>query len=379
LSNRYVNKLVINGEAKFDLTGDTITAEDLKAGKTAHDRSGSPITGTLESPSAGSATTPATTITSNPTIDVSSSGLITAYHGAEQSITPTVVSGLVTSGTAGVVTVTGRTTQQMTTKGATTYTPTTTNQTIAASTFLTGIQTIKGDANLKAANIASGTTIFGIAGTHKGGIAATDAVIIVYAAAGCSVTCSGLTFVEHAISGQPSAFIANVASSAFGSKTITESNSGSSKTITVSTAGVYEVSLYRKYLFKAGDSSQNVFTMSGNATYNSISSNYIEICAWTNGTYTGTAISSTVDISKFSTLKVESYGYNGCTNNLNAQLVYGNVQVAIGTRQESSSLGTMALDISNVSHTDDLIVKLYASGTNQAVGLKHRITNVWVE
>lgn len=52
---------------------------------------------------------------------------------------------------------------------AKTYTPGTTDQTIAAGSYLAGKQTIKGDANLVAANIADGKTIFGISGTHKGG------------------------------------------------------------------------------------------------------------------------------------------------------------------------------------------------------------------
>lgn len=55
------------------------------------------------------------------------------------------------------------------TKAATTYTPTTSNQTIAAGTYCSGVQTIKGDANLKAENIAEGVSIFGITGTHSGG------------------------------------------------------------------------------------------------------------------------------------------------------------------------------------------------------------------
>lgn len=56
-----------------------------------------------------------------------------------------------------------------TTKAATTYTPSTSNQTIAAGTYCSGVQTIKGDANLKAENIAEGISIFGITGTHNGG------------------------------------------------------------------------------------------------------------------------------------------------------------------------------------------------------------------
>lgn len=55
------------------------------------------------------------------------------------------------------------------TKSAQTYTPTTTDQTIASGRWLTGTQTIKGDANLVASNIASGVSIFGVTGTHSGG------------------------------------------------------------------------------------------------------------------------------------------------------------------------------------------------------------------
>ena len=54
-----------------------------------------------------------------------------------------------------------------TTKAATTYTPTTSNQTIAAGTYCSGVQTIKGDANLVADNIKSGVSIFGVAGSYE--------------------------------------------------------------------------------------------------------------------------------------------------------------------------------------------------------------------
>lgn len=53
-------------------------------------------------------------------------------------------------------------------KSATTYTPSTTDQTIASGTYLSGTQTIKGDSRLLAENIKSGISIFGINGTYDG-------------------------------------------------------------------------------------------------------------------------------------------------------------------------------------------------------------------
>lgn len=51
------------------------------------------------------------------------------------------------------------------TKAAATYTPGTTSQSIAAGQYLGGAQTIAGDTNLRGANIISGVSIFGVAGT----------------------------------------------------------------------------------------------------------------------------------------------------------------------------------------------------------------------
>ena len=51
-------------------------------------------------------------------------------------------------------------------KSATTYTPTTTDQIIDSGVYLTGTQTIKGDSNLIADNIKSGTSIFGVTGSY---------------------------------------------------------------------------------------------------------------------------------------------------------------------------------------------------------------------
>lgn len=58
MANQYVNKVVSNGVTKIDLTGDTVAAQYLLDGMTAHDRSGAPITGTM--PTMASATSDAT-------------------------------------------------------------------------------------------------------------------------------------------------------------------------------------------------------------------------------------------------------------------------------------------------------------------------------
>ena len=50
-------------------------------------------------------------------------------------------------------------------KAAATYTPTTSDQTIAADQYLSGAQTVKGDANLVASNILKDVSIFGVVGT----------------------------------------------------------------------------------------------------------------------------------------------------------------------------------------------------------------------
>ena len=62
--------------------------------------------------------------------------------------------------------------------GATTYTPGTSDKTIAAGKYLSGVQTIKGDSNLKAENIKKGISILGVAGSLIGGGTITDRLSI---------------------------------------------------------------------------------------------------------------------------------------------------------------------------------------------------------
>lgn len=121
-----------------------------------------------------------------PIISVNSSGLITATAGdksgtkqlttqAAKTITPTkssqtaVTSGVYTTGVVTVAAIPSTYVKPTATKSATTYTPTTSNQTIAAGTYCSGTQTIKGDSNLVAENIKSGVSIFGVDGSLESG------------------------------------------------------------------------------------------------------------------------------------------------------------------------------------------------------------------
>lgn len=118
---------------------------------------------TISAVANGSATNSGTASASSATV---STGTNTLTLSKAVSITPTVTAGYISSGTAGNVTV--QLTATVTTKAAATITPGTTNQTIAAGTYLTGTQTISGDADLVAGNIKSGVNIFGVNGTYSG-------------------------------------------------------------------------------------------------------------------------------------------------------------------------------------------------------------------
>ena len=184
-----------NPQSGADVSGVTATPSDVLSGKKFVDSAGTLQTGTIatktssnltasgatvtvpagyyasqatKSISSGSAEIPATTITTNPTISINSIGKITASVSGTQSVTPTVNAGYVSSGTAGTITISGSATKQLTTKATTTYIPTISDQTIERGTYLAGTQTIKGDANLKAENIKSGVSIFGVFGSYEG-------------------------------------------------------------------------------------------------------------------------------------------------------------------------------------------------------------------
>ena len=112
------------------------------------------------------------------TEDVVSGKTFTSASGLKVTGTHTCEAGLDTSdATAGAGDIlAGKTayvngvkiTGSISSKAAESYTPGTADQTIAAGQYLSGAQTIKGDANLVAGNIKSGVSIFGVAGTYEG-------------------------------------------------------------------------------------------------------------------------------------------------------------------------------------------------------------------
>lgn len=139
----WVNGVQITGalEPGSDTSDATATAADILSPKTAYVATGK-VEGTMQ-----------TVEQATPSISVSAGGLITVT--SEQS------GGFVADGTKSA-------TQQLPVQGAQTITPGTTQQTINGGVYLTGAQTIQGDAGLVPDNIKNGITIFGVTGSYEG-------------------------------------------------------------------------------------------------------------------------------------------------------------------------------------------------------------------
>lgn len=156
---------------KYTGTIATKTASDLTAsGATVTVPSGYYAAQATKSVASGSATGPASISGTTATL---STGTNTLTLTKSISVTPVVSAGYVASGTAANASVS--LTASVTTKAAATITPGTSDQTIASGTYLTGAQTIKGDANLTAAYIKSGVTIFGVQGSLTSAAVSQDA------------------------------------------------------------------------------------------------------------------------------------------------------------------------------------------------------------
>jgi len=155
----------ITGETKNG-TAVSVSASELVSGTYSVTSSGTKDVTNYASASvpSGTATAPASISGTSASV---STGTNTLTLSKTVSVTPNVsTAGYISSGTAGNSSVS--LTASVTTKAAATITPTTSNQTIASGTYLTGTQTIAGDANLVAGNIKKNVTIFNTTGTYEG-------------------------------------------------------------------------------------------------------------------------------------------------------------------------------------------------------------------
>lgn len=206
-----VNKVVYGTTVLVDLTGDSVTPDKLAKGETAHDASGEPITGTMESGiDTSDATATPDDMREGTTAYVNGekvTGTIPLWNGInwdtpkdvtwdsknkrltirgslsarrmikEGSISTMHIPGETLGNATAADVVSGKTFTSADgyriagaapSKDAASYTPGTEDQIIASGQYLTGAQTIKGDANLLAENIKSGVSIFGVAGSFDG-------------------------------------------------------------------------------------------------------------------------------------------------------------------------------------------------------------------
>lgn len=103
--------------------------------------------------------------------DSANSGRITSITGTYTNLPSTsgspITANKILSGYIGFVNGSSAITGTIPSKGATTITPGTGNQTIASGYYLSGTQTIKGDANLIASNIRAGIKIFNTTGIKQ--------------------------------------------------------------------------------------------------------------------------------------------------------------------------------------------------------------------
>lgn len=157
-STYYLEKVTVNA-IPSDYVGSGITqraSADLTAnGATVTAPAGYYENDATKTISSGSAT-PAASISGSSASKVVGNGTITLSKTIAN--TPQVSAGYVASGTQGNTSV--ELSASITTKGATTYHPSTTNQTIASMTYLTGTQTINAVThNLLAENIKDGVTL----------------------------------------------------------------------------------------------------------------------------------------------------------------------------------------------------------------------------
>ena len=183
MADKNVNQVIVNGETILDLTNDTVTANDLAEGATAHDSSGALVNGNLSE---------IEVFENNPTLKFIREGpftflkcypIVRKDYIIRKTSKPSVLLDSNNFGNATAADVIkGKTfTSENGLKVSGTYeppsteptlqaksvTPSATQQVIAPDSGYDGLSqvTVSGDANLTSENIKSGVSIFGITGT----------------------------------------------------------------------------------------------------------------------------------------------------------------------------------------------------------------------
>ena len=178
-----VNQVIVNGETILDLTNDTVTANDLAEGVTAHDSSGALVNGNLSEIEVFQ-NTPTISVKSQypflffrcyPTVSKDciirkTSKPSVMLNGSDfgNATDADVIKGKTFTSENGLkITGTYEPTSTEPTLQAKSVTPTASEQTVTPDSGYDGLSsvTVSGDSNLTAENIKSGVSIFGIIGT----------------------------------------------------------------------------------------------------------------------------------------------------------------------------------------------------------------------
>lgn len=193
-----------NGVSIFNVTGthvgieslteSNVSSDDIKNGKIAYGNNGEKITGTAYTINQSVTITPSVDehylkpgfynginipgdtdlVASNIKKDIEIFGVTGTYEGTDTSDATATAADILTGKTAYVngEKLTGTIPEY----GAHTYTPTTENQYIETG-YYSGVQCIKGDANLLPGNIRKGVSIFDVVGTYEGSQSSAEQIL----------------------------------------------------------------------------------------------------------------------------------------------------------------------------------------------------------